>query len=246
MYCGVAVNSEGLLAVTDDAERSVHLLSKDGVLVRSIGRGLLSHDLRDVAFDLGGNIWVADGGSDNVVKLSQKGNLLQTIHHAGSDPLHLSTGVSVSQECLICVCDYGNNRVPVYDKEGKFLFIFGLPGSGPRYRPYDVTFGSDGLVYGTDEMNDRVCVWSKEGTFKRDFDTKFTPTCIATTSDNHLVITSYHSDTVMVYTLEGELVHEFGGKGSEPGTFLGPWGICVNDDGLVFVVDRWNNCVQVF
>ena len=245
-YIGVAVNSEGLLAVTHDTGRSVHLLSKDGVLVRSIGRDVLSHNLWGVAFDLEGNIWVADGGSHNVVKLSQKGNLLQTIHHAGSEQFYLPYGVAVSQEGLICVCDYGNNRVPVYDEEGKFLFIFGLPGSDPGYKPYDVTFGSDGLVYVTDEMNKRVYVWCKEGTFKRDFYTKFTPTCIAATSDNHLVITSYHSDTVMVYTLEGDLVHEFGGQGSEPGTFLGPWGICVNDDGLVFVADRGNNCIQVF
>ena len=245
-YTGVAVNSEGLLAVTDDAERSVHLLSKDGALVRSIGGGVFGHDLRGVAFDQKGNVWVAGWDNSNVVQLSQKGDLLQTIHHAGSDELDHPTGVSVSQEGLICVCDYGNNCVPVYNEEGKFLFIFGLPEGDTEYKPYDVTFGSDGLVYVTDEENDRVCVWNKEGTFTREFDTKFTPTCIAATSDNHLVITSHGSATVMVYTLEGDLVHEFGERGFDPGSFAQLFGICIDDDGLAFVADFDNKRIQAF
>ena len=242
----MAVNSEGLLAVTDDTDECVHLLSKDGALVRSIGRGVLSRDLRGVAFDRKGNVWVADYDNNNVVNLSQKDDLLQTINHAGSDELHHPTGVAVSQEGLICVCDYGSNCVSVYDEEGKFLFTFRLPGSDPGYKPYDVTFGSDGLVYVTDEENDRVCVWSKEGTFERDFDTMYTPTCIAATNDNHLVITSKSSATVMVYTVEGDLVHEFDRRGSEPGSFETLFDICIDDNGLVFVADFGNYHIYVF
>ena len=100
-------------------------------------------------------------------------------------------------------------------------------------------------MYVTDVGNRRVCVWSKEGTFKRDFNPKYAPTCIAATSDNHLVITSYWSDTVMVYTLEGELVHEFGWRGSDPGRFNGPLGY-VDDDGLVYVADGGSSRVQGF
>ena len=50
----------------------------------------------------------------------------------------------------------------------------------------------------------------------------------------------------MVYTLEGKLVHEFGKKGSDPGRFDRPGGICVDDDGLVYVADEGKKCVQVF
>ena len=249
-YCGVAVNNEGLLAVTDDANKRVHLLSKDGALVRSIGKGELGGDLFGVAFDLEGNIWVADWIKNEVVKLSIDGKHLQTLRYASSrsDGFNSPTGVSVSTEGLIYICDHDNHRVTVHDEEGKFLFSFGLEGNGPGCfdAPRNITFGSDGLVYVIDEGNDRVCVWSKEGTFKRDFKTKYSPTSIAATSDNHLLITSFRFETVMVYTLEGELVHEFGGRGSDPGRFDGPWGICVDDDGLVYVADWGNKRVQVF
>ena len=250
VYTAVAVNSEGLLAVADGVNHCVHLLTKEGALVRSIGERVLRSALFGVAFDLKGNIWVTDYHSNKLVKLSQNGQLLQTIHptHSGSDHLCRPYSVSVSQEGLIYVCDNGNHCITVHDKEGKFLFAFGTEGSGPQQfsSPNDIAFGSDSLVYITDYRNNRVCVWSKGGAFQRDFKTKCNPTCIAATGDNHLLVTSWHSKTVMVYTLEGELIHQFGTEGSQPGRFDRCWGICIDNSGLVYVADFGNERVQVF
>ena len=249
-YRGVTVNSEGLLAVTDGGNKHVQIFNKQGTLVRSIGEGVLSADLCGITFDLKGNVWVADTGSNKVRKLSQDGRLLQTIDHVSSksDLFILLIGVSVSPEGLIYICDRGKSRVTVHDEEGMFLFGFGSKGSGPRCfnEPWDVAFGSDGLVYVTDYRNGRVCVWSKEGSFQRDFKTKYAPTYIAATGDNNLLITSYLSDTVLVYKLGGQLVHTFGGYGSDPGRFSVPYGICVGDSGAVYVADSVNKNVQVF
>ena len=249
-YYGVAVNSEGLLAVTDCTNKCIHLLQKEDAFVRSIGKGVLGGDLLGNTFDLKKNIWVADMGNNKILKLSQDGHLLQTIDHAGSkwDRFNHPYGVSVSPEGLVYICDSGNHRVTGHDEEGMFLFAFGSKGSGPGCfdGPCDVTFGSDGLVYVIDNGNRRVCIWSKEGSFQRDFKTKYTPTGIAATGDNHLLITSSASNTVMVYTLGGQLVHEFGGHGSDPGRFNRPFGICVDDSGAVYVAEILNSRMQVF
>ena len=250
-YCAITVNSEGLLAVTDVENRCVHLLTNNGTLVRSIGKGVLSSHLFGVSFDLKGNVWVTAWDNNKVVKLSQDGRLLQTIHHASSesDCFSSPSEVYVSAEGLIYICDSCNYRVTVHDEDSKFLFAFGSKGSGPGCfdGPVDIAFGSDGLVYVVDERNKRVSVWSKEGYFRRHFLCKYKPTYIAATNDNHLLITSYSSHTVMVYTLEGELIHQFGAKGSDPGRFINPCGICVhNDSGLVYVADMGNRCIQVF
>ena len=249
-YYGVAVNSEGLLAVTDDRNRCIHVLLNGDALVRSIGKGVLGGDLCGITFDLKGNVWVTDRSNNNVLKLSQDGRLLQTIDHAGSKSDHFDhpIGVSVSPEGLVYICDRDNHRVTVHDEEGMFLFAFGSKGSAPGCfdGPSDVAFGSDGFVYVTDGGNSRVAVWSKEGSFQRDFMTKYVPTCIAATGDNHLLITSSNPYTVMVHTLGGQLVHEFGGRGSDLGRLSGPYGICVDDSGAVYVAEFWNRCVQVF
>ena len=250
-YRAVALNSEGLLAVTDDKNKCVHLVSKEGVLVRSIGKGELGDGwlLSGAAFDLKGNVWVTEWDNNKVIKLSQDGRLLTAIPHVASksDCFNHPAGLSVSPEGLIYICDCGNHRITVHDEEGKFLFLFGSKGCGPGCfsRPCDIAFGSDGLVYAIDVGNERVCVWSKDGIFMREFKTKYTPTCIAATSDNHLVITSYSSNTVTVYTAVGQLVREFGGTGSGLGRFNRPFGICADDNGLVYVVG-WSNRVQLF
>ena len=250
LYGGVAVNSEGLLAVTDCTNICIHLLTKEGALVRSIGKGVLDGSLRGITFDLKENIWVTDMENNKVLKFSQDGRLLRTIDHAGSKSDHFKhpLGVSVSPEGLVYICDSGNHRVTVHDEEGMFLFAFGSKGKGPVCfdEPRDVSFGSDGLVYVTDGGNSRVCVRSKEGSFQRDFKTKYSPTSIAATGDKYLLITSHASNTVMVYTLGGQLVHEFGGRGSDPGKFRGALGIYVDDSGAVYVADFGDSRVQVF
>ena len=243
MYGAVTVNSQSVLAVTDGEGECVHRVAKGGALVRSLGKGVLGGGLLfGASFDLKGNVWVTDYDNNKVVKLSQDGRLLQTIHHASSesDCFSRPRGVFVSAESLIYICDEGNNRVTIHDIEGKFLFAFGSEGSGPGcfHGPTDVTFGSDGLVYIVDQGNMRVCVWSKEGTSKRDFKIIHTPTYIAATSDNHLLIISHKSHTIMVYTLEGELVHYFDVSGTDPGRFSCPCGVCVDDSGLVYVADN--------
>ena len=221
--------------------------------MRSIGEDVLnSVDLQGISFDLRENVWMADYGNNKVLKLSQDGQFFQTISHTGSDRFNYPdlrpNGVSVSPEGLVYICDRGKHRVTVHDEEGMFLFAFGSRGCGPECfdRPGDVTFGSDGFVYVSDHGNSRVGVWSKEGSFQSDFTTKYAPSYIAATGDNHLLITSRFSNTVMVYTLGGQLVHEFGGRGSNPGKFKGPYGICVDDSGAVYVADYWNKRVQVF
>ena len=187
---------------------------------------------------------MADRSSHKVLKFSQDGRLLQTIDHTGSEIDHFNhpTSVSVSPEGLIYICDYDHHRVTIHDEEGKFQLAVGSKGSGLGCfdRPRDVTFGSDGLVYVSDSGNKRVCVWSKEGTFQRDFKTMSDPVYIAATGDNHLLITSFTSDTVMVYTLGGQMVHRFGGRGTDPRRFS------VDDSGLVYEAAFGNSRVQVF
>ena len=228
-------------------ERPAGAASK-GELTHLLREGMLGSNLGGI--DMKGNVWVTDRTNNKVLKLSQDGRLFQAIDHAGSksDRFNHPTGVSVSLKGLIYTCDSGNHRVTIHDEEGKFQFAVGSKGSGPGCFdvPRAVTFGSDGLVYVTDVRNMRVCVWSKEGTFQRDFMTKYDPYYIAATGDNHLVITSYSSDTIMVCTLGGQLVHEFGRRGTDPGRFSGACGICVDDSGLVYVADWGNSRVQVF
>jgi hypothetical protein len=42
------------------------------------------------------------------------------------------------------------------------------------------------------------------------------------------------------------LVNEFGERGSGLGQFCGPSGVSVDRDGLVYIADWYNHCIQIF
>ena len=135
-YQAVAVDSKGLLAVTDGTNKCIHLILKDeGALLRSIGTGVLGSNLFGVAFDLNGNVWVTDYTNSKVVKLSQQGQLLQAMHQTGSEGVHFHDpfGVSVNHGGLIYVCDCDSHHVTVLDEDSTFLFMFGSQGNDQEY-----------------------------------------------------------------------------------------------------------------
>lgn len=51
---------------------------------------------------------------------------------------------------------------------------------------------------------------------------------------------------VDVYDLEGNQIDQFGGFGGDPGKFIDPFGIALDDDGNVYVADKGNARIQVF
>ena len=249
LYGGVAVNKQGRIAVTDQGFRGVYLLRQNSTLaVPPIE--LRDHNHRPVhisllcgvAFGQNNHFWVTDCMRNKVLKLSQDGEVVQTIHQAGGCDFNLPCGVAVCPKGLIYICDSKNHRVVVYDDINNEEVGF-LMHPDKKFEPTDITFSSDGCVYVADNVNKRVCVFGENGNYKRDFNVPYYGRYLAATEDNHLVVASNTSKAVMVYTLNGVPVDEFGGE-SDPGRFEGPCGICVDNNGQVYVAD--NNCVRVF
>ena len=112
--------------------------------------------------------------------------------------------------------------------------------------PADLCFASDGFLYITDEGNSRICVYDKDGKFIRKFTTTYKPWGIDATDCGHLIVSSYWSHKVMIYTTGGDVVHIFGKQGSELGQFDSPSGVLVDSDGLIHIADYGNHRIQAF
>ena len=108
-----------------------------------------------------------------------------------------------------------------------------------------ICFASDGFLYITDVNNSRICVYDKDGKFIRKFTTTYRPSCIDATDRGHLIVSSFMSHKVMVYTTGGDLVHVFGERGSELGQFNGASGVSVDSDGLIYIADTRNYRIQL-
>ena len=215
-------------------------------LLHTIGKGQLGGVLPGVTFYDKENILVSDANNSNIKMFTIQGQHVRTIDR-GSTTFR-PYGITISPDGHIYVCNGANDCVCVFDVNGKFLFSFGSHGSGDEFfdRPRDLCFASDGFLYITDVFNSRICVYDKDNKFIRKFTTTYQPCFIDATDCEHLIVSSYVSDEVMIYTTGGDLVHVFGERGSELGQFNRPTGVSVDSDGLIYIADKFNNRIQVF
>ena len=226
---------------------SITVCDKSGIdLLHTIGKGQLGDVLPGVTFYDQEHILVSNYSKNNIKMFTIQGRHVRTIDR-GSTTFR-PYGIAISPDGHIYVCDADNHCVCVFDVSGKFLFFFGSLGSGDECfnLPVDLCFASDGFLHITDVDNCRICVYDKDGTFIRKFTTIYQPWCIDATDCGHLIVSSFGSHKVMIYTTGVDLVHVFGEYGSEFGQFDNPFSVLVDSDGLIYVADLRNNRIQVF
>ena len=215
-------------------------------LLHTIGKGQLGDGLRDVTFYHQELILVSDYGNNNIKMFTIQGQHVRTIDRGNTT--FRPYGITIGLDGHIYVCDGAKDCACVFNVNGKFLFSFGSRGSGNECFdwPRDLCFASDGFLYITDVHNSRICVYDKDGKFIRKFTTTYKPRCIDATDCGHLIVSSLLSNNVMVYTTGGDSIHVFGEHGSELGQFDNPTGVSVDSDGLIYIADCRNHCIQVF
>lgn len=254
-YKALAINQDGLIAVTDESNKHVHLIAGSGKLVKTFKKEKFSDTLGGVTFDGEGNVWVSDSGNDRVMKFSQNGRLLHIINHLSNERERLNhpTDVAVSRKGHIYICDYGDHHISVHNESGQFMFMFGSKGGGDGQfdGPLGLTFAPDGLLYVCDRHNSRVCAYqeleSQKPRVVREFSTQFQPARIASTNDGHLIVTSTRYHKIMVYTTTGDCVCSFGEHGAKRGQLDCPCGVAVDSTGNIFVAEGGSNKrIQVF
>ena len=109
-------------------------------------------------------------------------------------------------------------------------------------RPNGVAVDEEGHIIVADSRNDRVQVWIVK--FKNstvvcwDFNRKCRKLSVVFTNLDLLLL--------QVFSSAGVFIRTFGSKGTGPGEFDRPSGICISPDGHVIVVDFGNDRVQVF
>ena len=208
--------------------------------------GKLGCVLNGVTFYDQGNILVSDYNKSNIKMFTIQGQHVHTIDR-GSTTFE-PCGIAISPDGNIYVYDRANHCVCVFDICGKFLLSFGSHSSGDEcfHHPRDLCFASDGFLYITDINNSRICVYDVDGEFIRQFTTTHKPYRMDATDCGHLIVSSWVSHKVMVYTTGGDLVHVFGEHGSGLGQFRSPTGVSVDSDGLIYIADFGNSRIQVF
>jgi DNA-binding beta-propeller fold protein YncE len=199
---GVAVNSKGHIFVFTRANTTGEAYSAaaaqllefgpDGNFIREIGHNLYAWSFAHaVRVDKDDNIWVADKGSDMVIKFNPQGRVTmvfgrkQEAADESTGPLkhphpplppidgqfRQVTDMTWDAEGNTYISDgYINSRVAKVDKNGKWLMSFGTPGSGPGQfnTPHSIAADAKGNIYVADRGNGRIQVFDGNGNFERE------------------------------------------------------------------------------
>jgi DNA-binding beta-propeller fold protein YncE len=198
---GVAVNSKGHVFVFSRGNsmgpgygaRAAQLLEfdADGKFVREIGHNLYAWSFAHaVRVDKQDNIWVADKGSDMVIKFNPEGRVAmvfgrkQEASDEGTGPLkHVKPPLPPVDGLFRQVTDvawdaagntfisdgYINSRVAKVDKDGNWVKSWGEPGDQPGQFnvPHSIAVDAAGNVYVADRGNRRIQVFDGDGKFLR-------------------------------------------------------------------------------
>ena len=138
----------------------------------------------------------------------------------------------------------------------KVLAVWGEKGDAPGqfYSPIGLALNSRDEVFVTDLNNARVQRFTNAGKHLATFDLPLDPADrktsqaggIACDPDGLLYVTFMQQDKIRVFTETGELVREWGTKGSAPGELNGPGGIICTPHRLLYVADQRNHRMQCF
>ncbi len=198
---GVAVNSKGHIFVFTRgntrgpayAAAAAQLLEFDagGNFLREIGKNLYGWSFaHTVRVDRDDNIWVADKGSDLVIKFTPEGRVAMVLGRkqeasdedtgpvkhpnppapAEDGRFRQVTDIAWDRAGDIFVSDgYINSRVAKIDKDGNWLKSWGNRGSKPGEfnTPHSIASDAQDNIYVADRFNRRIQVFDPDGRFLR-------------------------------------------------------------------------------
>lgn len=221
-----------------------------------------------LAFDRGGNIWVADTENDRLQRFSPKGRYLGSIGHKGIAPggfLH-PQGIATDRAGTLFIAQNGNDRVDVFTPRGRLRRIFHVSGRlrtrfglsrggapGQLHSPYGIAPGPHGIFYVADQLNGRVNRYTHRGRQRGHIGAFGTgpgqflaPYGVAVDRAGDVYVSDRELNRVQKFSQAGQLLLSWGETGSGAGEFVSPTGLAIDRLGDVYVADTINLRVQKF
>ena len=147
-------------------------------------------------------------------------------------------------------------RIQVFDREGHYLRSWQTP-AWENGKPTGLSFNRTGELMVADTHYHRILFYTPDGTLLEDRTLGGTygqsPGEFGLVSDavedsqGNLYVSEYGEyDRIQKFDAEGNFVFQWGGHGSEPGEFLRPQNLLIDDEDLLWVADACNHRIQVF
>ena len=168
---GIAVNSNGLIAVADRERQCMLIYDKEGKFVRKLGSfGKNPGQFKipsGVTFLNDDEILVADQLNHRIQQFNvQTGNFVKSFGKYGTEEGEFQNpeSVCVDGEGRVVVADFDNNRIQVLTNDGKPVFKFGDSGSEKPSKPTGCIYHKSMFIV-FDYFNSSLKVFDSSGKF---------------------------------------------------------------------------------
>jgi len=211
-------------------------LTKWGSSGSGDGQGLFFY----LGVDPVGNVYVPDGANDRVQRFASDGTFLTKWGSQGTGDGQFANGpLDVAADGSGTVYVSSDGEIQKFTAEGTFIARFDAFVAAIAVDP------TGQWVYGI--VADVVAQFTTDGTFVRQW-TTFNPAQnngIAVGPSGNVYVAEDH-DLIFKYTADGTFLMSWGTSGSGDGQFSQPYGIAVDSDENVYVVDSGNSRIQKF
>ncbi len=204
---------------------------------------------------LGPLIVLARGGFSNFDGSSGRLELVWGEQGTRPGQLQKPRAMAIDAEGNLYVVDK-TARIQVFDREGHYLRGWRTP-AWHNGKPTGLSFDGQGRLLVADTHYFRILVYSPTGTLLENETLGgilgHTPgtfglvTDAVTDSTGCVYVAEYGDyDRIQKFSPAGQFLFEWGGHGSEPGQFMRPQNLAVDELDQLWVVDACNDRIQVF
>ena len=147
-------------------------------------------------------------------------------------------------------------RIQVFDLDGRFLRAWQIP-EFYKGRPSGLSFNNDGNLLVADTHYNRVLVYTLdgklldeqtlggiEGSAPGEFG--FVTDAVQDSRGNIYIAEYGQHDRIQKFSPDGDFLFQWGGHGREPGQFVRPQNLAIDQHDHIWVADACNHRIQVF
>jgi DNA-binding beta-propeller fold protein YncE len=145
-------------------------------------------------------------------------------------------------------------RIQVFDAEGNFIRKWQTP-AHENGRPTGISIDRQGRVLVPDTHYFRLLIYTPEGQLAQTIggtfghgpgEFGFLTDAVEDSQGNYYVSEYGEYDRIQKFTHDGQYLLEWGGHGSEPGQFVRPQSMAIDEQDRIWVADACNHRIQVF
>jgi DNA-binding beta-propeller fold protein YncE len=147
------------------------------------------------------------------------------------------------------------DRIQVFDRDGRYRRGWHMPALNVD-GPSGLTIDRYGRLLVADTHFYRVMVYSRAGELQFQIGDGIQgttpgrfgyPTDVVIDKAGNFYVSEYgENDRIQVFSPEGKWLRQWGGHGMEPGEFLRPRALAIDEDDHIYVADSCNHRIQVF